>query len=300
MRRTVIEEAIKRGKFGEDVWNAEQDKISELWHKIKSLRYSEHFDMNEKCQVDKDIIDNIAYDYEDEEEVCEANEEKNEAYDNIHKIRASYLRWKTEELEPMIVTTRKRISNSLICHGYTEDACMIVHQESRFVNAAVFDYWAETILFPEISRRRVQYNYKGEVLLLLDGCTSHFSDFFLDECTYFNVFPFQEPAGTSDQVQLLDLGIFGVQKTYKRSCSPPSNLQQDEKEIIALVDSWIRATTPGNVTSAFRQAGMYQDKVGDKYVMRADIQYARAVRSMTHEPAPFPEESVKTTLLKAF
>ena len=59
MRRTVIEEAIKRGKFGEDVWNAEQDKISELWHKIKSLRYSEHFDMNEKCQVDKDIIDNI-------------------------------------------------------------------------------------------------------------------------------------------------------------------------------------------------------------------------------------------------
>ena len=119
----------------------------------------------------------------------------------------------------MIVTTRKRIGISLICHGYTEDACMIVHQESRFVNAAVFDYWAETILFPEISRRRVQYNYKGEVLLLLDGCTSHFSDFFLDECTYYNIFPFQEPPGSSDQLQVLDLGIFDAQKAYKRSFS---------------------------------------------------------------------------------
>lgn len=203
-------------------------------------------------------------------------------------------------LKPMIVTPRKRIAVNLKHHGYTGDVCSIVHQETGFVNAAVFDYWATTILFPEITRRREMYNYQGEALLMLDGCTSHFSDFFLDECTYFNVHPWQEPAGTSDQVQALDLGIFGIQKMMKRSIEPPEFLSPDEKEIVAIVDSWRRATTPGNVTSAFRQAGIYQEKLEDNYVMRANIKYARAVREMKHEPAPLPEEYIKTEPINVF
>lgn len=203
-------------------------------------------------------------------------------------------------LKPMIVTPRKRIALNLKYHGYTDDVCSIVHQESGFVNAAVFDYWATTILFPEITHRRTLYNYQGEALLMLDGCTSHFSDFFLDECTYFNVHPWQEPAGTSDQVQALDLGIFGIQKALKRSIDPPEFLSPDEKEIVAIVDSWKRATTPGNVTSAFRQAGIYQEKLDENYVMRANVKYARAVRGMEHEPAPFPEEYIKTESINAF
>ena len=106
---------------------------------------------------------------------------------------------------------------------------------------------------------------------MLDGCTSHFSDFLLDECTYFNIHLWQEPAGTSDQVQALDLGIFGIQKILKRSISPPKYLGEEEKEIISIVDSWRRATTPANVTSAFRQAGIYYENHDGTYVIRADI-----------------------------
>lgn len=47
------------------------------------------------------------------------------------------------------------------------------------------------------------------------GGSSHFGDYFFDECTFLNVYPWQEPAGSSDQVQALDLGIFGIQKKQK-------------------------------------------------------------------------------------
>ena len=46
--------------------------------------------------------------------------------------------------------------------------------------------------------------------------------------------------------------LSGIQKVLKRSIAPPRYLGEEEKEIISIVDSWRRATTPANVTSAFR------------------------------------------------
>ena len=204
-------------------------------------------------------------------------------------------------LRPTVVVPRKRIAANLKYYGYTEKTCEIINQESGFVNAAIFDYWATETFFPEVQKRRREFNYEGDVLLMLDGCTSHFSDYFLDECTYFNVFPWKEPPGTSDQIQPLDLGIFGPQKTLKRGIQPPEQLSTDEQEIISIIDSWQRATTPENVTSAFRQAGMFIEKLDDgRDVMRADIEFARAVRGMEHTSAPIPNERTKTIQLKTF
>jgi hypothetical protein len=52
--------------------------------------------------------------------------------------------------------------------------------------------------------------------------------------------------------------------------------------------------------SAFRQAGIYQEKHEGSYVMRADLNYDRAVRGMEHVEAPIPEESFKKEPIKAF
>ena len=204
-------------------------------------------------------------------------------------------------LKPMIIVPRKRLAANLKHYGYSEDVCGIISQESGFVNAAIFDYWATSVFFPEVQNRRLKYNYDGEVLLLLDGCSSHFSEFFLDECTFFDVYPWQEPAGTSDQIQPLDLGIFGAQKTLKRGIEPPEELGECERETIKIVDSWRRATTPENVTSAFRQAGIYMTISEDgREVVHADIKFARNVRGMNHFPAPVPQENIKTLKLKEF
>ena len=61
----------------------------------------------------------------------------------------------------------------------------------------------------------IHYNicYEGLVLLMFDMYAAHSSDFFIDECTFNDIIPYQEPASSSDQVQVLDIGIFCVQKT---------------------------------------------------------------------------------------
>ena len=116
----------------------------------------------------------------------------------------------------------------------------------------------------------------------------------------FGVIPWKEPPGTSDQIQALDLGIFGIQKILKRSIKPPVSLKDDEKELIAIVDSWKRATLPSNVTSAFRQACIYQTQHVDGYVMSAGIKYARRVRGMPHEDVPIQVDEIKTIPIISF
>ena len=203
-------------------------------------------------------------------------------------------------LKPFVISTNKTIEKELTLWGYREETVTIISQENGFINAASFAYWADHVLFPEIRRRREKYSYKGTVLLTLDGCSSHFSDYLLDECSYHGIYPFQEPAGTSDQVQALDLGIFGIQKSMKCKSSKFDNLSENSKNIINIVDSWIKATTPSNVVSAFKQAGFYTiiDEKGE-YV-NASIEYARAVRGLKHTECPTIIKGTKSMKLQEF
>ena len=203
-------------------------------------------------------------------------------------------------LKPFVISPNKTVEIELRLLGYRDDTVTIVSQSNGFINAATFSYWADTIFFPEVKRRRIKYGYKGTVVLTLDGCSSHFSDYFLDECSYHGVFPFQEPAGSSDQVQALDLGIFGIQKAMKSKTSKFKTLSENSKNIISIVDSWIRATTPANVVSAFNQAGIYTVRKNDKEIVRSSIKYARAVRGMTHETYQTVINGVKTEKLPEF
>ena len=110
------------------------------------------------------------------------------------------------------------------------------------MNSESFAYWTDTILLPTIIEKR-------KVILLLDGSTAHSSDYFLDECTYYNVIPSFEPAGSSDQVQALDLGIFGIQKSLKGKIKTKKEIGPAAKEVLQIVNSWIKITTPDIVVS---------------------------------------------------
>ena len=103
-------------------------------------------------------------------------------------------------LKPFLIITRKTIEKALHEVGYTANVVEIVYQKSGFITAQIFDYWDESIFFPEIESKRVQYNYSWPVLLMYDGCTCHSSDFFLDECTYRDIIPFLEHPNSSYQV----------------------------------------------------------------------------------------------------
>ena len=186
-------------------------------------------------------------------------------------------------LKPCIILTGKRYDKKLIVDGYGKQNVDVIHQENGFVNSSSFAYWADNILFPLIQERRKLTGYQGEVVLLLDGCTSHCSDYFLDQCTFYNVIPFFEPPGSSDQVQALDLGILRIQKCLKCRIKTKKDLSPAAKEVIQIVNSWIKTTTPDNVTSAFNQAGIYVVELPDGSLgARASVEKARAVRNIDH------------------
>ena len=184
-------------------------------------------------------------------------------------------------MKPLIVSPNKTISRMLHISGYNENTCLVVHQENGFVNNEIFAFWAEHIFFPEVARKRNELGYEGLVVLTLDGCTAHLSDRFLDSCTFYNVYPWFEPAGTSDQVQALDLGIFGNQKKLKSRFNPNKSLTLMDKTIIEIVNSWQRSTCPSAVVSAFNQAGIYVYSSSDETIVRCAAEKGRAVRGVT-------------------
>jgi hypothetical protein len=68
------------------------------------------------------------------------------------------------------------------------------------------------VLFPEIQRRRIGYQYEGNSVMILDGCAFHESDWFLDEALIRNAKLHMLPPHSSDEAQGLDLSLFGIAK----------------------------------------------------------------------------------------
>ena len=204
-------------------------------------------------------------------------------------------------LKPLVIIPNKTVTQELRIRGYNDSNCLIVCQECGFINTEAFVYWAQQILFPEIAAKREQYGYEGVAVLTMDGCSSHFSDFFLDECTYQNIYPWKEPPGTSDQVQALDLGIFGRQKKCFQRYNPETNLASTDKDVIAIVNSWRRSTCPDAVVSSFNQAGIYIecDTEGNR-IVRAAAEKGRAVRGIQHSNSDNVIQGRKTTKVIGF
>ena len=188
-------------------------------------------------------------------------------------------------LKPLIVVPNKRVEKKLLMMGYGSATVNLFYQENGFINSQIFAYWAEHILAPEIQRRRSITGYRGDAILLLDGCSSHVSDYFLDICTYYDIYPLFEPPGSSDQVQALDLGIFGCQKHYKTNIKKNNELEfEQSNDIMQIINSWKRATTPDKIVSAFNMAGIYViESSPNVYEARADVKKARAVRGIEHQ-----------------
>ena len=189
----------------------------------------------------------------------------------------------------------------MIANGYGEPNVLIIYQKKGFINSRSFSYCSDTIFIPELNARRQKYGYQGQAVLLLDGCSPHSSDCFLDECSFQNVFPFFEPAGSSDQVQALDLGIFNIQKGLKTNIKTKESFGPSSKHVQQIVNSWIKTTTPDIVISSFNQAGIYTEEQSDgSYIARASIEKARAVRNMEHIECKNITRGCKTIALLNF
>lgn len=86
---------------------------------------------------------------------------------------------------------------------------------------------------------------------MYDGYSCHSSDYFLDECTYRDIIPFLEPPSSSDQVQVLDIGVLGVQKTLKKSIAKNDSLNTNSNKITSIFDSWLNEHSSDSLECTF-------------------------------------------------
>lgn len=182
-------------------------------------------------------------------------------------------------LKPAIVVPRKTIELELYDQGYTPDKLCICSSDSGFFATEQFLTWAFECFFPEIRKKREEYKYKGECLLILDGFGPHENDEFLNACTDEGIIPLPLAPHSSDQTQPLDIGIFAVQKYKMNKMTVPEDLSQQSSQLIRIVDSFTQAATISNIMSAFRGAGIvssYDTNLG--LMPRVDRASAKKVR----------------------
>ena len=86
----------------------------------------------------------------------------------------------------------------------------------------------------------------------------------------------------------LDLGIFGIQKQIKARIRSNYDVDPQTDDIRKIVNSYIKATTPDNVTSSFYQAGIGFDTNDKGFFTIINIEHARAVRNMEHTSYEIP------------
>jgi hypothetical protein len=113
-------------------------------------------------------------------------------------------------LKPLVIIHRDTIETELCECGFTPDRVCYRSQENAFITSALFAEWAEEVLSPYFDDTRLKLRYDGPGLVLMDGCTCHSEDGFLDECTWRGIEILLLSPHTRDQVQRLDLGIFGL------------------------------------------------------------------------------------------
>jgi hypothetical protein len=158
-------------------------------------------------------------------------------------------------LKPLIIVPRTTTEAELYQIGYKWHA-IYSHQECGFVTQYLFDYWADEVLFPYIETMRQKLQYDGSAVVLLDRCSCHESDHFLDACSFRGVIPQFLPPHTSDQTQPMDMLIFARQKQEAARTRPEDGLNAQTRQIVKMINGYEKACCANTITSAFRRAGI--------------------------------------------
>lgn len=158
-------------------------------------------------------------------------------------------------LKPLIVVKRKTVE-ARICRLPIADKLYISDNESGFITGDIFDTWVKSILIPYVQEKRKQFNYSGPAVLLLDGCSCHYTSTLYRLCNENNIKIFFLPPHSSNQTQPLDLVVFHLHKDKIRK-----NLKLEADDIFLmeklneLLSSFQSIATLNNIKSSFEASG---------------------------------------------
>jgi hypothetical protein len=198
-------------------------------------------------------------------------------------------------LKPLIIVPRKTIEMELLLWGYDAQKVIFEYQENGFITIKLFEKWLSMVLLPYISACRARTGYQGRAVLLLDGCACHAIERLRGDLQTMGISLAPIPPHSSDQVQPLDLGVFGTVKRW--SLAPISGAySRQTAQAMRMFDAWQRATVPRVVVAAFRAAGFVPFLLDRQVYVKIDLAHATRIRHWT--AAPHMEDVVSAAGLR--
>lgn len=137
-----------------------------------------------------------------------------------------------------MVLPRVTVEEELLSAGYDEDTVLLAPNPSGFITTAIFEWYCSSVIVPYVYHKRDQLDYSGKAVLIMDGCACHKSrelEALFDQHGIVVVFL---PPHSSDQVQALDLGIFGNHKSAQSRIHPAPGLSRQSQQVIKAVSAF--------------------------------------------------------------
>jgi hypothetical protein len=136
------------------------------------------------------------------------------------------------------VIVRKTFDAELALQGYSNEKVDVYSQSKSFIDIAIFQDWFQTNFIPELQRRRDLYHYGGEAFIIMDNCTAHAGPTFQHLCEQHKVTPIFLPPHSSNQLQPLDVSVFGISKNDINRANKLSKKNVQTDHIVRILNSY--------------------------------------------------------------
>lgn len=166
-----------------------------------------------------------------------------------------------EYLNPAVVIKRKTVDSRILTIPLFSNV-LLDYSESGYINGQIFDHWLEKVFEPYIKSKRQKYQYNGPAILLIDGCTAHYTTKFFKICNNNNIKIFFLPPHSSHLSQPLDLCLFHLHKNKIRMLFFNIDDQNVSEKILDLYSSFQMAATVKNIIASFEAAGAVYEASG--------------------------------------
>jgi hypothetical protein len=190
-------------------------------------------------------------------------------------------------IRPALILARKTYENEIRRAGFTKRILDIYHQINSFIDGPIFDDWFSDSFCPDLQRRRETYQYFGPAYLILDNCTSHRGPLFQRLCIENGVQPIFLPH-SSNQLQPLDLCVFGVTKRRIQRANDIEFVNLQSKHIVDIVNAFQEAATSWKIIQSFRNGGIIvvDDPIDEDLYCVVEPGEARCIFHDTDIPLP--------------
>jgi hypothetical protein len=149
------------------------------------------------------------------------------------------------------VIGRKTFDDKLLLFEHTPEKVEICDQRKAYIDCDIFTDWFRDTFLPEVAARREKYNCQSPVFLIMDNCRAHSGEAFDEICAEHMVTPIYIPPHLSNQLQMLDLSVFGVIKRHIARVNKLERVNIQTNHIHEILQEFYASATPANIVASF-------------------------------------------------